>query len=276
VAFFRTDYASSGTVPDAIVALGSAPEAILVHPSLGLQKGDVVDADISFEGSTLHTRFVVAGTLDQFPTWYPEEDAPLVVGNLDQVFLQTGQPALYRVWMSNDSPPAEQIETDISLIETVSPIPQIQETMTAPDRQGVFGLLTIGFIGAVFLSLMGFFFATMFRVRMSAVELGALQALGMPPRRVAGVVVIELGILMSFGLAAGVLTGWQLSRWLIVRLVGDSGLIATPPLLAEIDEAAVWGVIVLLIGLFLVTASALVLVLRRMRVFEALKLGENA
>ncbi|HEY6627534.1 MAG TPA: ABC transporter permease [Acidimicrobiia bacterium] len=276
VAFFRSDYANSGTVPDAIAALGSAPEAILVHPSLGLNKGEVVDADISFEGSTLHTRFVVAGTLDQFPTWYPEEDAPLVVGNLDQVFLQTGQPALYRVWMSNDDPPAEEIESDISLIETVSPIPQIQETMTAPARQGVFGLLTIGFIGAVFLSLMGFFFATMFRVRMSAVELGALQALGMPPRRVAGVVVVELGILMSFGLAAGVLTGWQLSRWLIVRLVGDSGLIATPPLLAEIDEAAIWGVIVLLIGLFLVTASALVLVLRRMRVFEALKLGENA
>jgi len=123
--------------------------------------------------------------------------------------------------------------------------------------------------------MMGFFFATMFRVRMSAVELGALQALGMPPRRVAGVVVIELGILMTFGLAAGVLTGWQMSRWLIVRLVGDSGLTATPPLLAEIDEPAVWGLILLLTGLFLVTAAALVLVLRRMRVFEALKLGEN-
>jgi hypothetical protein len=37
----------------------------------------------------------------------------------------------------------------------------------------------------------------------------------------------------------------------------------------------VWGLIALLAGLFLVTAVALVLVLRRMRVFEALKLGEN-
>ena len=275
VAFYRSDYASAGSVPDAIALLGSAPEAILVHPSLGLTRGDVVEADISIEGSTLETRFVVAGTLDQFPTWYPDEDSPLVVGNLDQVFLQTGGPALYRVWLSNDTPAPGRLDTDISLIETVSPIPAIEETMTAPARQGVFGLLTIGFIGAVFLSMMGFFFATMFRVRMSAVELGALQALGMPPRRVAGVVVIELGILMAFGLAAGVSTGWQLSRWLIVRLVGDSGLVATPPLLAEIDHPAVWGLIALLAGLFLVTAVALVLVLRRMRVFEALKLGEN-
>ena len=275
VAFFRSDYATNGSVADAVAGLGSAPEAILVHPSLGLQRGDEVDADISIDGSTLETRFVVAGTLAQFPTWYPGEDTPLVVGNLDQLFIQTGQPAVYRVWLSTETPPPVQIRTEISLIETLSPLPQIEQTMTAPDRQGVFGLLTVGFVGAVFLSMMGFFFATMFRVRMSAVELGALQALGMPPRRVAGVVVIELGILMTFGLTAGVLTGWQLSRWLIVRLVGDSGLTATPPLLAEIDQSAVWGLIGLLTALFLVTAVALILVLRRMRVFEALKLGEN-
>ena len=275
VAFYRSDYVNNGSVPDAIARLGSSPQAILVHPSLGLGRGDEVDADISIEGSTLETRFVVAGTLSQFPTWYPDEDTPLVVGNLDHLFVQTGQPALYRVWLSTETPLPGQIDTDISLIETLSPLPEIDVALTAPDRQGVFGLLTVGFIGAVFLSMMGFFFATMFRVRMSAVELGALQALGMPPRRVAGVVVIELGILMTFGLAAGVLTGWQMSRWLIVRLVGDSGLTATPPLLAEIDEPAVWGLILLLTGLFLVTAAALVLVLRRMRVFEALKLGEN-
>ncbi|MEX1124687.1 MAG: ABC transporter permease [Acidimicrobiia bacterium] len=275
VAFYRSDYASTGSVPDAISRLGSAPEAILVHPSLGLKRGDVVEADILIEGSTLETRFVVVGTLDQFPTWYPDEESPLAVGNLDQLFLQTGEPGLYRVWLTSETPAPDELDTDISLIETLNPNPEIQETMTSPDRQGVFGLLTVGFIGAVFLSMMGFFFATMFRVRMSAVELGALQALGMPPRRVAGVVVIELGILMSFGLAAGVLTGWQLSRWLIVRLVGDSGLVATPPLLAEIDASAVWGLIALLAGLFIVTAVALVLVLRRMRVFEALKLGEN-
>ena len=275
VAFYRSDYSSGGSVPDALARLGSAPEAILVHPSLGLTRGEVVEADISIEGSTLETRFVVAGTLEQFPTWYPDEDRPLVVGNLDQVFLLTDDPALYKVWLSSETPAPTQIDTDISLIETLNPISEIEEAMTSPDRQGVFGLLTVGFIGAVFLSMMGFFFATLFRVRGSAVELGALQALGMAPRRVAGVVVIELGILMAGGLAAGVATGLQLSQWLIVRLVGDSGLVATPPLLAEVDEPAVWALIALLAGLFVITAFALVLVLRRMRVFEALKLGEN-
>lgn len=272
VAFFRSDYAAS--MPDAMARLESAPEAVLVGPGLDFEEGDVVEADISFEGTTVRTRFVVVGSIDQFPTWFPDDEAPLVVGNLDNLFVQTGQPALYKVWMTADDPAPTTLDTDIEFVEEVSPVPQIERTMTAPARQGVFGLLTVGFLGAVVLSMMGFFVATMFRVRTSAVELGALQALGMPPRRVAGVVVIELGILMASGLAAGILTGWELSSWLIVRLVGDSGLTATPPLLAEISQRSIWGLVILLGGLFVVTALALVLALRRMRVFEALKLGE--
>jgi putative ABC transport system permease protein len=275
VAFFRSDYGADVPVPDAVARLEATPEAVLVHESLGLSVGQVIEVDLFLEAQILRTRLVVAGFLDQFPTWYPDADPP-VVGNLDYVFVQTGQPGGYHVWLTLEEGASAdaELDTDITLAQAESPLHEISATMRLPERQGVFGLLTVGFIGSILVSMMGFFFATLFRVRRSTVELGVLQALGLTPRQVGGILVLELGLLVGTGLAAGIFTGMGLSRWLIVRLVNGSGLDATPPLLAELDQGAIWTVTGLLAGLFVIGAVALVVVLRHMRVFEALKLGE--
>jgi hypothetical protein len=115
----------------------------------------------------------------------------------------------------------------------------------------------------------------MFRVRASIVELGAIQAIGLRPWRVAGVVVVEMAVLMTAGLVVGVGMGWWLGQWMIVRLTGDAAATASLPLLPEMGTDTTVFVVVALCGLFVATSVALVAGLRRLRVFEVLKLGET-
>lgn len=279
IAFFRPDYAASDPFPVAISKLASHPSAILVHPSLGLRVGDSASISLRLQGGSLTYRAVVVGYVSHFPTWYPNDQGPVVVGNLDYIFLQTDDPSGYEVWMSADqnapNGPDGDLETSWDLLRQQSSMAEISEVMELPERQGVFGVLTFGFLGSIMVSMLGFFFATLFRVKRSTVELGILQALGLPPRRVAGMVIIELGLLIGTGIGAGLLTGLGLSKWLLERLLSDSGLTMTPQLFPEIDQTAVVTISGLLIALFILSSIALVLVLHRTKVFEALKLGEN-
>ncbi len=274
VAFFRDEYSPEPSFPDNVARLAAIPQGVLVQSGSGFAVGDDLNVQIQYDGETLEQTMVVVGVVSLFPTWMPSDD-PFVIVNLDTVFAGTGEEGQYHVWMTtDDGEPPSHLETDIELLESVSADAAIGLILTQPERQGVFGVLTVGFIASILISILGFFFATLFKVRGSAVELGALQAMGMSPRRVAAIVVAELALVMGGGLVAGVATGWGLSRRLIVRLVGDSGLTAVPELLAETDRVAVFAIVGLILALFVISAFVLVSVLRRMKLFEALKLGE--
>lgn len=277
VAFYRDDYPLNASFPDEMARLEAIEDGVIVQPGLGLDEGDHVQLEILMKGGVLRRELVVVGFLQIVPTWYPD-DAPFIMANLEPIFMESADPSLYSVWMRLEpgarTAPPDPLETDITFLREASPLIDVAEQQALPERQGVFGILTVGFAASILISILGFFFATLFKVRGSTVELGALQALGLTPRRVASIVVLELSMVMGGGLAAGVATGWVLSNQLIVRLVGDSGLVGMPPLLAEIDQMIIVGIIVLLLVLFVASAFALVSVLRRMRVFEALKLGE--
>lgn len=276
VAFFRSDFAQDGNaVPRTVERLGAIPEGVIVGESLGLGEGDDIQIEVNYDGNTVGIRGVVVGVLSNFPTWSAVEDDVFIVGNLDRLFRETGDPAGYEVWMSLDEPGPRTPETGIILLHDKNPNALIADEIARPARQGGFGVLTAGFVASIIVSLVGFFVAAMFRVRSSIVELGAVQAMGLQPWKVAGVVVIEMAVMMAAGLAVGVSVGWWLSSWMMVRLTGDSAAASVLPLLPEMGTETTVFVVAALCGLFVVTAVALIGGLRRIRVFEVLKLGEN-
>lgn len=276
VAFYRSDFSRDGESVAAILGrLGEDPEAVVVHRSLGFARGEVIDFEVGFSGNTVGLRGVVVGVLDNFPTWVAEDHEPFVIGNLERLFLETGDPGGYEVWMSVDTPDAVSPHADMPLLFEENPNTLIAEELARPDRQGGFGVLSAGFVASIAVSLIGFLVAAMFRVRASIVELGAIQAIGLRPWRVAGVVVVEMAVLMTAGLVVGVGMGWWLGQWMIVRLTGDAAATASLPLLPEMGTDTTVFVVVALCGLFVATSVALVAGLRRLRVFEVLKLGET-
>src|SRR5450756_2341310 len=96
-------------------------------------------------------------------TWYPQkaDDGPLFVGNLDYLFDQAQGQYPYDVWVKvkNGADPTVVAGQVRSLgrqqwgaddVHTV-----IETEMARPERQGLFGVLTIGFLAAAFFTALG-------------------------------------------------------------------------------------------------------------------------
>jgi putative ABC transport system permease protein len=146
-----------------------------------------------------------------------------------------------------------------------------------PERQGLFGQLSVGFIAAALLTVLGFFMYALFSFRQRLISLGILRAMGLSAGQLAALVAFELGALILSGLTLGTVLGVWISRLFIPYLqIGATTANLIPPYLVEIAWPAVYRITALFGLLFLAAVALLTLLLRRMRLFQAIKLGETA
>ncbi len=284
VAFWRDDFATE-PLPELIARLDAQPEAVLVSRDiadrLDLQLGDTAAVEVTFGRRLLPSTVVVVGFFDQFPTWDPSVDEPAIVMNLDHVFALSGQERLFDVWLRADGQAVDPLQqaSDLaslgvrSLADT-TPSEEVEAAFDQPDRQGVFGLLSIGFIAATVISAAALCLYALSGVRAGLAEFGVLRALGLSGRRLGGSMAIELGLLVAIGVTAGLATGLGLSRWLVPVLLDTTPEPPAPTFLAVTDWAAVGSIALALAIIFAALVIALVSVVRRLRLFEAIKLGE--
>ncbi|MBC8450299.1 MAG: FtsX-like permease family protein [Chloroflexi bacterium] len=284
VAFWRRDFAPS-SLGALMNALASTPEAVLLsRPTLSasaLKIGDTVRLQATEYSSGGKIAFQIAGVFDLFPTWYPE-DGPLFVGNLDYYFEQLGGEMPYDVWLkTGSSDDFERIAKDveamgISIIRWDAPWLDIVEEQRRPERQGLFGVLSVGFLAAALLTVLGFFLYALFSFRRRTIELGILRAVGLSAGQLTSFLLWELVFLILTGLAAGTGLGAWISDLFIPYLqVGTEAAARVPPYVVEIAWPAILRIYVLF-GLLLVTALAvLAFALLRMKIYQAIKLGET-
>ncbi len=263
--------------------LARTPEGVLVSPAVlerGLAVGDVLPARLVLFGDRRDVQFVIVAAIDLWPGYFPQ-DGPIVVANLDYIFDQMGGQYPYDVWIRRDADtPVDEIVSGvrrlgITVVTARDAAGLIQEAQTQPQRQGLFGLLSVGFIAAGVLTLLGFLLAALITARRRAVELGVLRALGMAGRSVALALIIEQVTLVAAGIGAGTGLG-LLAAWLVVPLfeVGIGPQPGTPPYPPQIA----WDQVTLIYAVFaialLLTLFALAWILGRMRLFQAVKLGD--
>ena len=85
----------------------------------------------------------------------------------------------------------------------------------------------------------------------------------------------ELAFLFVVGLAAGTALGIWVSEFFIPQLQVGNGMAArTPPFLVQIDWSSVFQIYILFGLLFVIAMFILTFLLMRMKIFEAIKLGE--
>lgn len=284
-AFWRYDFAGRrlGTLMNALAA---TPDGVLVsRPFLderGLQTGDLMRLTVTAPDGLIELDAQIAGALDYFPTWYAAEAGPLFVGNLDTLFAGTGGDMAYEVWLRTAAPP-DTAALDAALLERGlfgwrydEPHTAIARELGRPERQGLFGQLSVGFIAAALLTVLGFFMYALFSFRQRLINLGILRAMGLSSGQLTALVAFELGVLILSGLTLGTLLGVWISHLFIPYLqVGAAAADLTPPYLVEIAWPAVFRIYALFALLFLVAVAALTFLLRRMRLFQAIKLGET-
>ena len=108
------------------------------------------------------------------------------------------------------------------------------------------------------------------------VELGVMRAMGTSTLQMTVYVVCELGFLLLVGGAAGTGLGVLASHAYIPTLqIGAEATARVPPFVVEIAWPALLRVYALFGLLYLVALAVLVRSLLRMRLFDAIKLGET-
>ena len=285
VLFWRPDFADIrlGYLTN---ALAHQQDSLVVSrefmESRALDIGDLVELDIRSGGDTFKVNFQIVGALEYFPRWYPEEDGALFMGNLDFLFEQAQFELAHRVILRVDDEfdryafQRALINRGASGVLLEEPQTKIDREQARPERQGLFGLLSIGFITSSLATMIGFLLYTIFSYQRRYVELGILRAIGLSRGSMMLSVAWELGLLILLGLALGLGIGLAVSVLYIPYMHFVSSLEGImPPYLVSMA----WLEIAQIVGLFVITFALimgiLLVILRRMRIFQAVKLGET-
>jgi putative ABC transport system permease protein len=282
ISFWRSDF-SSESLGGLMNQLALKFNGLLVPESFlrqhVLMVGDSVRVTMVTYGKRTEIDFEIVGTFEYFPTWYPSE-GPLFVGNLDYMFQEVGQQYPYNVWMNLSSTADVQylVDEELQLFshDWMAPKTVIAAEQRLPERQGLFGLLSVGFAAAAVLTVVGFLLYALFSFRRRFIEFGVLRAVGLSAGQMSSFLAWELAFLILIGGGLGTLLGGWVSSFFIPFLqIGVDEVSRIPPYVVDIAWSEIFRIYALFGMLFVVALIALIVMLRRMRIFEALKLGET-
>lgn len=286
IAFWRKDFASQ-PLAALMNALAATPDGILISEDSmrdqALNIGDVVPVKVQLPGDIVAMQLRIVGNFKLWPGWYPKRagEGSLIIGNLEYLFESVGGQVPYDVWIKVKRgfdtaavvPAARQIDKgtwDASDVGTL-----ISDAQVRPERQGLFGMLSIGFLAATALTVLGFFLYFVFSYRRRFIQLGVLRAIGLSTRQMALSLAWEMALLLGIGSAVGTLLGNVISRFYIPFMqVGANDEMRALPFQVVTDWSAIYGVYYVFGALFVVVLVALVIFLRRVKIFQAVKLGE--
>lgn len=290
--YFRTDFANQ-TLGDLMNSLAEDPSGILVSEDFLAKARLRIGEPLPMSISTISTNapvitFTIVGTYRMFPKELQvnaDDNGPAeqFIGNLDYFFENAGTPLPYDVLLSTDPRNPESGLNQIVdragslgflVLAGYDARNIIREAQARPERQGVFGLLSAGFISASLLTIIGFVLSALISFRARAIQLGMLRTVGLSAVQMGTFIVLEQIILIGLGAFAGSALGYLVSRLFIPFMqVGGSMAANVPPFIVRIaweNLAIIYSA--LAVALFFALAVMLLL-LRRLKAFEAIKLG---
>ncbi len=283
ISYWRSDFASDslGALMNQLAKQRAGvlvPETFLEDSILRI--GDIMQIEITAHGQRTVMDLTIVGAFHYFPTWYPSE-GPLFIGDLDYFFEQAGQQLPYEVWtsLSPETNIQQLVDEHLALFsyDWIAPSLMVAEQQDLPERQGLFGVLSIGFSGAAMLTVVGFLLCALHSFQRRAVEFGVLRAIGASKGQMAAMLAWELGALILIGGGLGTVLGGFVSRFYIPYLqIGVEEAAQVPPYIVDIAWLQMIRVYLLFGGLFVVALLALVMMLQRLRIIEAVKLGDSA
>jgi putative ABC transport system permease protein len=303
VAYWQNDFASQ-PLGALMNALGATPDGVLVPTQLmsdkKLQIGDPITLSVSpgTRGESVAVTLRIVGGFTLFPTWYPTTGT-LFVGNLDSLYLQAGSEYPHEVWLrtapgadpesivyavrgysimlDENTDQTRLVENGLNtFVKSWSSAEQnIRAQQKRPERQGLFGLLSAGFVASALLTVLGFVLYALFSFRRRFIEMGMLRAIGLSVRQMVGLLAAELASLVVLGIGFGTVFGVLTSRLFVPFLqVGATAQAQYPPFQIQIAWGSIFEIYILFFALFLIALGALAALLVRMKIFQAIKLGE--
>jgi putative ABC transport system permease protein len=117
----------------------------------------------------------------------------------------------------------------------------------------------------------------LFSFRRRFIEMGMLRAIGLSIKQMTAFLAAELASLILVGIIAGTIVGVFASKLFVPFLqIGSTALAQYPPFQIQIAWLSIFQIYGLFIVLFIAALSVLSAILIRMKIFQAVKLGESS
>jgi putative ABC transport system permease protein len=275
VAWWRDDLAQE-PLGGLMNRLALTPDGILVSQKFllehKLQIGDQisiqVDANDFFKIKSL---FTIVGVYNYFPTVY-EEQRLTIIGNLNQLTALFGFIPIHDIWLRL-RPDAGETEIWKALPRAVGVYAGRGQTarllITAEqakfERVGIFGTLTIGFLAAAAMAIVGLLLYSYASLRDRMYRFSVLHAIGLLHRQIVSQVIMEYTFLAAFGALAGTFIGVLASKLFVpfFRVTAEKG-IPLPPLIPLTSDRSMANLAILFTLIIVVAeVSTIISALRR-------------
>ncbi len=209
----------------------------------------------------------------------------LFVGNLAHLFEAAGGPAPYYVILNTgqvvdptqlEPGQLRALDERVRPVDWDVPLRYIREAQSTPERQGFLGFLFLGFVTTVLLTVLAFLLHLIFSFQQRSVELGVLRAAGLSMSQMIANLTWEFTFLILLGGGLGTVFGYLASKVYIPYMqVGADTTEIIPPFQVLIPWMTIAQIYWLFLCLFGFSLFVSVLFLRRMKIFQAIKLGET-
>ncbi|MFD2612842.1 ABC transporter permease [Paenibacillus gansuensis] len=260
--------------------LGSYEHAVIISSNVA-EKNQLKPGDtISIAMNQIPVDFVIVAVLPYWPTQYPEQ-TPFYIANLDYIYDQVPK-IPYEVWlkMKPDAKVAPLItklqEKGIDLATVKDVRSELIVQGKHPTRGGVFGILSLGFLVSVLVSLIGYILYWFFNLSGRVVQFGVLRAMGLSRRQLTGMLLLEQVFTAGLSIGLGIGIGKLTSLLFLPFLQTTQNTQTQVPPFRVIFESKDTMQLYIVIAVMMVTGAALLfLQVRRLRVHQAVKLGEE-
>jgi putative ABC transport system permease protein len=275
VAWWRSDFRP--TLDEILTLLRRDERGILADETFvkqhRLKPGDRFEIDVEGKPVT----FVLLGTVGYFPTLYPEDGSQFVARLSYLQKLRALEAS--EVWLrtAEDRGPqiAALLNQDADGLILTQDGHDLAVLRTDPLQVGLFGTLSLGFVAASSLSILGFLLYAYTDIQQRALQFGVLRATGLSVSQLIATLSAEqltlVGLSILLGTALGSSAGWLFTRFLQVSIIARQ---AVPPFLIVTPWSLIGRMYLVLFVLLAVVLLVSAYLLRRLRIHATLRLGE--
>ncbi|QGQ99443.1 ABC transporter permease [Paenibacillus psychroresistens] len=260
--------------------MGSYEQSVIISTSFAeryqLKAGDLITIVLS----QVPVEFVIVGTLPYWPTQYPDKQ-PFFITNLDYIYDQV--PLIpYDIWLKmKDGAPVQPLvadlaSKDIELVGVKDVRSELVKLNKHPTHGGVFGILSLGFLVSILISLIGYVLYWFFNLSSRIVQFGVLRAMGLKRKQLTVMLLVEQALTGGLSIAIGIGVG-KLASYLFLPFLQTSDNVQTqvPPFHVVFQASDTYQLYFIVMVMMLLGAGFLFFHIRRLRVHQAIKLGEE-
>lgn len=257
--------------------LGEYEQGAVISDSFALRNNLKAGDLLQMKVQETMVEFVVIGITGYWPSLDPHSN--FVVANLDYIYEQIPLTP-YALWLDMEEgakvmPIVEHLReqgVDTSAVTDARNEWILRKLL--PEREGVYGILSLGFIVSVAVSFIGYLLFWVFSLARRTVQLGILRATGLMRGQLTFMLLLEqlltTGLAILLGLAIG-----RLASRLFIPFLQSGAKAQVPPFTIVFDLRDTTQLLVIVSAMIAVGGTLLTAQIMRMRVHQAVKLGEE-